>query len=423
MSRFDHATWRGPVPNMNAGQMLRSFQGLVLHIEQGTESGTDNWFHNPASAVSAHFGSPKLGPLDQWVDTDDLAWAQVAGNGRWISLENEGQPGDSLTADQLHNAAVLLAWLNLTEGISMALADSPTDSGLGFHAMGGVPWGNHPQCPGQRIIDQRGDIIAAAQRLVSGPSVTGLSPSAGPDGTEVIITGSGFTFAQSVGFGGVSVSQMLVDSDTQITVVAPPGSGAVDVEVVTLIGASPQTVNDAFTYTAPVPVVTGLFPSNGPEAGGNQVVISGSGFTGATDVGFGVTSVSQLTVDSDTQITVTAPSGTAVVDVTATSAGGTSVPNINGQYEYVAPPVPDVTGLKAASGDEAGGESVTVFGTGLAGALDVSFGGTSAMIVAVSDSAIDVTTPPGTGVVDVIVTTPGGTSAVTTADEFEYVAP
>jgi hypothetical protein len=423
MSRFDKANWRGPVPNMNAGQMVRPFQGLVLHIEQGTEIGTDGWFHNPASGVSAHFGNPKVGTLDQWVDTDDLAWAQMAGNPNWISLENEGQPGDSLTADQLEHAALLLAWLNLTEGVSMSIADTPSDSGLGYHAMGGVPWGNHPQCPGQPIIDQRADIIAAAQHLVSAPSISGLSPSAGPDGTTVVITGSGFTFAQSVGFGGVSVSQMQVDSDSQITVVAPPGSGAVDVEVVTLVGTSAQTVDDLFTYTSPVPVVTGLSPASGPEAGGNAVVIFGSGFNGASDVGFGVTSAAQLSVDSDTQITVVAPSGTGGVDVTVVSPGGTSVPDINSQYQYVATPVPDVTGLSATSGDEAGGESLTVFGGGLAGASDVSFGGTSATILSVSDSAIDVTTPPGTGVVDVVVTTPGGTSVATPADEFEYVAP
>ncbi len=248
MARFQLAQWRGPVPNMNSGGMVRPFKGLVLHIEQGSESGTDSWFHNPAAQVSAHFGNPKSGGLDQWVDTDDTAWAQVAGNTTWVSLENEGNSGDSLTSGQMANAATLLAWLNVTENVPLQLADTPSDSGLGYHAMGGVPWGNHPDCPGSPIIAQRATIIAQAQALVINPTISAINPTSGSVGDTVVITGSGFTFATSVGFGSTSVSNMSVDSDTQITVTVPSGSGTVDVTVITLIGTSAPTAADQFTY-------------------------------------------------------------------------------------------------------------------------------------------------------------------------------
>ena len=107
MAHFKEARWRGPVPNKNPGQMVRPFNGLVLHIQEGHEDGTDAHFHNPASKVSAHFGNPKHGGLDQWVDTDDKAWAEVSGNRHWISIENEGFSGDSLTDSQIENCAHL----------------------------------------------------------------------------------------------------------------------------------------------------------------------------------------------------------------------------------------------------------------------------------------------------------------------------
>ena len=248
MAVFQLANWRGPVPNKNDAGMVRPLQGLVLHVQQGTEKGTDGWFHDPSSQVSAHFGNPKSGTLDQWVDTNDVAWAQVAGNTSWISLENEGNTGDTLTSSQLVNAATLLAWLNLTENVPMQLAQTPTDQGLGFHAMGAAAWGNHPQCPGQPIVDQRADIVSAAQNMVSAPTVSAVSPANGNPGDTVTITGSFFTFATSVGFGNTSVPQMTVDSDTQITATVPPGSGNVDVTVTTLVGTSATSTADEFAY-------------------------------------------------------------------------------------------------------------------------------------------------------------------------------
>jgi hypothetical protein len=57
---------------------------------------------------------------------------------------------------------------------------------------------------------------------------------------------------------------------------------------------------------SPVPTITGLAPAAAPMAGGGAVVISGSGFTGATAVTFGLNSAA-FKVDSDTQITAQLP--------------------------------------------------------------------------------------------------------------------
>ena len=90
-----------------------------------------------------------------------------------------------------------------------------------------------------------------------------------------------------------------------------------------------------------------------------------------------------------------------------------------------APPAePVVTQIAPTSGSTAGGTSVTITGTGLAGASGVAFGTTAASIVSNTDTQIVATSPAhAAGLVDVRVTTPGGTSAVVAADHFTYVVP
>jgi hypothetical protein len=141
-------------------------RGLVLHVQQGTEGGTDSWFDNPASQVSAHFGAAKDGTLQQFVDTDDEAWAESAGNRTWVSVECEGMSGDSLTAGQLGAIAKLLAWMHTAYGTPLQVVDDPTGTGLGWHGMGGVAWGGHLDCPGDPIKAQRAEIIRQARLIL-----------------------------------------------------------------------------------------------------------------------------------------------------------------------------------------------------------------------------------------------------------------
>lgn len=169
MARMPGATWIGPTPNMHPNGMT-DHHGLVLHIQQGTEQGSEAWFKNPVSQASAHFLNPKAGGLRQLVDTSDRAWAEMAGNYHWVSVENEGLSGQSLTASQVENAAQLVAWLHKVHAMPLQSTDDPTGTGLGWHGMGGNAWGGHFDCPGDPIKAQRGAILARAKAILSPPA-------------------------------------------------------------------------------------------------------------------------------------------------------------------------------------------------------------------------------------------------------------
>jgi hypothetical protein len=173
MARMPGATFIGPTPNKTTGGMVE-VRGLVLHIQQGTEQGSEAWFKNPAAQASSHFLNPKSGGLRQMVDTADRAWAEAAGNAHWVSVENEGYAGDKLTASQLDNAAHLLVWLHHEYGVPLVRTDDPNGRGLGWHGMGGASWGGHTGCPGDPIKAQRTAIIEAAYHLIvpTRPSVS-----------------------------------------------------------------------------------------------------------------------------------------------------------------------------------------------------------------------------------------------------------
>jgi hypothetical protein len=69
--------------------------------------------------------------------------------------------------------------------------------------------------------------------------------------------------------------------------------------------------------------VTNITPSRGPTGGGTTVFISGSGFTGATQVLFGATPATSFVVNNDTSIQAVSPaSAAAIVSVTVITPQG-----------------------------------------------------------------------------------------------------
>ncbi|MDQ1484414.1 MAG: hypothetical protein QOJ62_107 [Actinomycetota bacterium] len=251
-----------------------------------------------------------------------------------------------------------------------------------------------------------GSVPAGNYTYAAPPTISGLAPTSGPEagGTSVVITGTGFTSASAVSFGSTAATSFTVNTDTQITANSPAGVGVVAVNVTTPGGTAVAPA--AFTYL-PAPTVTGLAPTTGPATGGTSVVITGTGFTGATAVTFGGVAATGVIVNSATQITATTPAGTGAVTVSVTTPNGTGTSA--GTFGYI--PAPAITSFTPTFGPEAGGTTVVITGTAFTGATAVTFGATNAPTYTVnSDTQITVTSPAGTGAVNLSVTTGNGTA-------------
>jgi IPT/TIG domain len=196
---------------------------------------------------------------------------------------------------------------------------------------------------------------AGAATSAPAPVVSSVSPSVGTAGdthtTAVMISGANFTGATAVTFGSEDAPGFQVDSPTLIAVNTPTAmAGTVDVTVTTPAGTSATSPKDQFVFQGPStspPVVTSLSPSSAPGLndqgypGAVEVVIEGDNFIGATAINFGSDAVpaSLAYVNTANEIQIEgpgAPAGT-VVDITVTTAAGTSALSPADRFTYTAP--------------------------------------------------------------------------------------
>ncbi|MGM4957192.1 IPT/TIG domain-containing protein [Bradyrhizobium japonicum] len=366
-------------------------------------AGTDAFYNAPIANSSGHSGSPLLTAADYNPTTSKATYT--------FHPTNPNQNGQSAKAGQ---AEIDITLNSKTGGgqdsITLYYTPGCSDFNVG--------------CSGSSIANTP---YTFTINLPS-PTVTSVSPTTGPlaGGTSVVITGTNFTGttgAAGVKFGATNATGYTVNSNTQITATAPAGSaGTVDVTV-TNGSTSPTSAADQFTYVA-APTVTSISPTSGPTGGGTSVIITGTNFsttTGAAGVKFGANNAASYTVNSNTQITATAPAGTGTVDVTVTTVGGTSATTASDQFTYVG--APTVTSISPTSGPGSGGTTVTITGTNFTGATAVVFGAAAATGVTVNSATqITATSPAGTSTIDIRVTTAGGTSATSAADQFTYIA-
>jgi RHS repeat-associated protein len=128
----------------------------------------------------------------------------------------------------------------------------------------------------------------------------------------------------------------------QITCTSPAhAAGTVDITVSTGGGTSATSPADQFIFASSAPpTVTGISPPSGSPGGQTTVTITGNNFTGATAVSFGSTAAFSFTVNSATQITAVSPAHLAgVVDITVTTANGTSLASTADKFTFGTPGV------------------------------------------------------------------------------------
>ncbi len=234
------------------------------------------------------------------------------------------------------------------------------------------------------------------------PVVTGLSVTNGPvtGGTVTTITGNGFTSGSTVNFieekSGVPTSDNVVIPGTNVTVTSPTSITVTSpsmtagkkyfVTVSTSTGTSAQTASAVFTFTPTTPVVTSLSASTGYSAGGTSVTITGSGFIAGSVVNFYeesngtvvsptvVVPATNVTVVSDTTITIVTPSVTSIGSyyLTVLTPAGSSAYTSAAIFSFQ-PLVPTVASISPSSGPTSGGTSITITGTGFVTGATVNF--------------------------------------------------
>ena len=408
----------------------------TLYNDQGTitlTAPTGTVFPNQSLALTdlttgqglgSTFNSGATGNTLTWIVTSTIP----AGHTIRAIITNVQNPGTASTADQIAISTSSDSGASApryTIGTPTAVA-SPSVS-LSNNAVGaaGVTYTAN-FTPTSTVASGSGTITIVA------PTGT-VFPNAGVDLFDVTSnTDLGNTGAPTLSNGGgtatwpVGASSMTAGHQIRLTaanVTNPPSAGMYQLNLTSSTDtATAQTAPYTIGGSGPAaPTVSAINPSFGATGGGTTVTVTGTNFIVGATVKFGAATASNIVVVSGTSLTATSPPGAGAVDVTVTTAGGTSATSAADRFTY-GPPT--VTAVSPSSGPTAGGTTVTISGTNFApNTTSVKFGTAAASnVVVTSASSLTVTSPAGSGTVDVKVTTPAGTSAVSAADQYAYTA-
>lgn len=244
-----------------------------------------------------------------------------------------------------------------------------------------------------------------------------FTPSSAAIGTTVIITGAGFTGTTQVTFGGVASNNVVVGSDGQLSAVVPAGAQSGDITVTSPLG----------TARAPGFIILAQATLQIPAIA-NQVIAANSNFV---QIPFSITASNPSTVSvsatssdallfpsnnisvvgsglSWTFVATPAANQSGAATITLRATDGQLVATRSFVITVTPPPAPTITRFSPTGAGA--GETVTIFGQGLTGATQVTFGGVSALSVTpVSDTQIIVLVAAGASG-EVAVVTPRGTA-------------
>jgi len=252
------------------------------------------------------------------------------------------------------------------------------------------------------------------------PSVTNVSPPSVSTlgGAEVAATGANFRPGAIAFIDGVPGADTLLNSGERISFRVPShAQGPANITVVNTDGQWGR-LTGGLNYVPQPPIITGLLPSEGPEAGFTALTIRGAGFDPNARVRLGSQDAIDVVVLSDSLILAVTPPGVAgAIDVTVTNPGDLSDTATDGftyfagNYEGRAP---TVTLLSPNRGPFTGGTIARVVGTQLRAGARVLIGSVEApRVVVLNDTTATITTPPGVvGPVDFAWINPDGQAAI-----------
>ncbi|GAA4349464.1 hypothetical protein GCM10023185_06240 [Hymenobacter saemangeumensis] len=200
--------------------------------------------------------------------------------------------------------------------------------------------------------------------MPAAPTLTSLSPTSGPVGTSVTLTGTNFTGATGVSFNGTAASTFSVTSATTATATVPAGATSGNVTITTPNGTSNGV---AFTVVTPT-AVTSIVPAGSSPTNAGSVsytVTFSAQVTGVTVANFSLTavgvagaSVSSVSGSGSTYtVTVSTGSGDGTLRLNLANSSGISPgvsnsPYTSGQAYTIdkTPPTATITSSTGANG-------------------------------------------------------------------------
>ena len=204
------------------------------------------------------------------------------------------------------------------------------------------------------------------------------------------------------------VKTPITDSGNSITV----AEGLTDVVVTrNSVASATATGKSTFLFASGAPTITSITDGSSAVTGtdgvavGSQLTINGTQLLGVTQVNFGGTKVTSanITIASATSLTVTVPNHpSGPVDVTVTTAAGTSVTNLITPFNYYSTKAPTISSLYPDVLPRANGGTFLVYGKGFTGVkvANVELNCTTettpvapTSVLAVSDTAMIVVVP------------------------------
>jgi uncharacterized repeat protein (TIGR03803 family) len=147
------------------------------------------------------------------------------------------------------------------------------------------------------------------------PAFVQTLPTSAKVGAKVTILGTNLKGATSVSFNGTAAT--FTAKSTEIITTVPSGATTGTVSVTMPSGT--LSSNAAFRV---VPQILSFNPPSGPV--GTAVTITGVSLTAASEVTFGGVATTSFTVDSDTQVTATVPTGAKKGKIAITTPAGTA---------------------------------------------------------------------------------------------------
>ena len=265
------------------------------------------------------------------------------------------------------------------------------------------------------IIAPGGQVWSGSDFTVTGaaaPTITSFTPTSGPAGTVITVTGTNLGGATTTAWVGAAHDAPLTNvssTSVKVTVPSDAATGADQLAVFTAGGTAFSGSN--FTVTAAAaPTISAFTPASGPV--GTVITVTGTNLGGSTTTAWvGSAHDASLTNVSSTSVTITVPADAPVAsDQLSIIAPGGQV--WSGQnFTVTAAATPTITSFTPSSGPV--GTVITVTGTNLSGSTTTAWVGSAhdAPLTNVSSTSVNVTVPADAPVAadQLAIFAPGGT--------------